>query len=163
MPAKKEAQSKPVEMFESALKIFWSGKFEQAVKAFEKITNDHPEEITLVEKCHSLIKVCSNRLEAEFKPTTVEELFLAATYHLNNNEYDESISYLKKALKKKSGNDAYLFTLACAYARCGEKEEAVETLKQAIKLNAHNRYYALNCTDFKKLEGESGFFKLLDK
>ncbi len=163
MPAKKETQPKPVEMFESALKLFWNGKYEQAIKAFEKIINNHPEEITLGAKINNFINVCNVRLEDEFDPKTAEDFYLTATCHLNNGECKESISWLQKALKKESHNDAYLFTLACAYARCGEKEEAVSTLKQAIRINEQNRFYALNCSDFKELEAETGFFKLLDK
>jgi tetratricopeptide (TPR) repeat protein len=162
MAAKKGVQSKPIEMFESALKYFWGEKYEQAKKAFEKIVGEYPEEYVLVERINAFINVCDERLSQEFKPSTADELYAAGVFHLNRNECKESVAYLRRAIKKDEHNDSYLFTLACALARCGESDEALDTIKQAVKLNANNRIFARTCGDFKALAEDKRFKQLTD-
>jgi len=162
MAKKKISQSKPIEMFESAHKLFWKGDYGRAKEAFEKILHDFPEEFALAERVRTFITVCEQRLAGDdFNPRSPQDQFLAGMILLNNGDFKESIAYLKKALKKDENNDAWLFALACAYAQNGQAEEAINTLRKAIAINGDNRFFAVNCSDFNDISKESEFLELV--
>lgn len=163
MTAKAKGKKKPIEMFESALKIFWGGQFEEAMAAFEKIRNESSDHLNLTDRVDTYISVCRTRLgEKDLKPRNAGDHYFYGVVQLNEGRINDSIKHLKKAVEKENTNDAWLFTLACAHALNGNNEEALANLENAIKINDDNRFYAHNCPDFAQIKSDSKFRQLLE-
>jgi tetratricopeptide (TPR) repeat protein len=149
MSAKKGDLDKALKKFESTLKQFWKGRYEEAMAAFEKLSEDDNLEPRLADRICTLINICKIRLGIdEVDPRSPEEHYLAGIIDLNNGRTEEGIAHLTRAVSRRKENDAWVYSLACAYALNGQEKKAKETLKKAIGLNADNRIYAFNCPDF---------------
>ena len=162
MGNKDDGHSKILEMFESAVKIFWDGQYREALSAFERIRESSIGFLHLSERINSYISACSIRLESGgLKPKTPGEYYIAGVIRLNEGKFDESLKYLSQAVDKDGSNDAWLFSLACAYALKGRNEEAISALSKAIEINRDNKFFARNCPDFYNIKGNKDFKELL--
>ena len=139
--------------FETAHKAFWKGDYAKALSGFEKLADQDGLDNTFTDRLLSYIDVCKKRIDNEnnSEPKSAEELYLAGVIELNRGEVDDAIGYLKKSIGKDKKNDAYHYTLACAYAIRGEAAETTRTLKTAIEMNPDNKIFARNCTEIAKL------------
>jgi tetratricopeptide (TPR) repeat protein len=164
MTARKQEKPKSIEMFESALKIFWEGNCEEALAAFRKIREENSGHTELIDKVDAYIKACENRFKRRgFKPKSAEEYYLVGILEMNDGRVDESLKHLTKAIERDGGNDAWIFTLACAYALNGDEERAISQLKKAIQLKEDNRIFALYCPDFNGIRNNAELQKLLHR
>jgi len=156
------ASKSPYSNYQTALKHFWKGDYDEARQAFEQILTSHPEEEVLGDRLRTLIAVCDERLSGDsFRPRTPEDYYLAGIVNINNGRPKEAIESLSKALKKNGENDSVHFSLACAYALYGKEDEALEALARAIELNSDNRVFARNCHEFQPLRESDRFAKLV--
>lgn len=157
-----EDLKKIIKKFESTIKIFWKGQYAEALSAFEQLRNHSLLDFTLADRIQTHVEVCKLRLGIdEIKPKAAEELYLAGVINLNRGKFEEGIAYLSQATGKDKGNDAYIYSLACAYARNKQHEEALENLNKAIAINPDNKIYASNCDDFSFLHEDENMSDLL--
>ena len=123
-------------------------------------STDH---IVLSDRINSYISACRQRLGGnDFKPRSAEDHFLIGMVRVNKGKLKEGISSINKALSKQKKNDAWLFSLACAYALDNQADEAANALEKAIALNGDNRIFARNCSDFRRLHGHQKIKQLLE-
>jgi tetratricopeptide (TPR) repeat protein len=138
--------------FETAHKAFWKGDYAKALSGFEKLVDQDGLDNTFTDRLLSYIDVCKKRLGVEDQdPKSAEELYLAGVFELNRGEVKNAIDYLKQSIGKDKKNDAYRYTLACAYAVNGEADETTKSLKAAIEMNPDNRIFARNCAEIAAL------------
>jgi tetratricopeptide (TPR) repeat protein len=152
------ATKKPnhIKDFEAAIQKFWKGKIDVALTAFQAIAEAEEVNPQLKYSAESHAAVCKARLESpEAEPQTAAEFYLAGVAALNNNETEASIKLLNDAIAKDKANDAYVYTLANAYAVKGDENEALAELQKAVAMNSDNKVYAQNSEDFIELAIES--------
>lgn len=157
-----EDLKKAVKKFESTLKIFWKGQYAEALSAFEQINSNNLPNTTLADRINTHAEVCRIRLGIdEIKPKAAEELYLAGIINLNRGKHEEGITYLNQATSKDSKNDAYIFSLACAYALDEQHDKALDHLNKAIAINPDNKIFARNCADFSFIHKDEKISSLL--
>lgn len=142
--------------FSAALAHFWKGDYAEATAAFEKIRTSDSLEPVVADRVRTMLAVCSERLSTDGVPVSAEEFYVSGIMLLNKGRHTESIEHLKTACGKAAGNDAYRFSLACAYATAGRRADAIATLTEAIRINPENRIFARNSREFIKLMREDG-------
>jgi tetratricopeptide (TPR) repeat protein len=148
--------AKALKHFETGQKKFWNGQYTEALSTFEKIIGDDGLESSFIQRINTYIKVCKERIGVdETKPKSAEELYTSGVYHLNNGDVEEGISYIKAAVNKEKDNDAYVLSLACAFAASGKAEEAIKSLETAITLNPDNKVFASNMHEISELSKNS--------
>jgi Flp pilus assembly protein TadD len=97
------------------------------------------------------------------RPRDAEEHYNHGVFLLNQENHEEALRTLDKALGMDPGNDKAMYAKACACARLGRRDEALEALRQAIESNPSNRVLAASDSDLDSLRQLDGLAELLKR
>lgn len=162
----KSSEAEVHELYGKALAALHSKKFKDARKLFEKIENDFPGEIEVIERARCFIRLCEREQNSgpDSNTDSAEEAFDLGVFHHNNHNHTEAQSLFQRALDiaDKKRSDHIHYALAASHVQEGDHKKAIEQLKKAIKLNADNRFFAANDPDFRPLAEDNSFRELVE-
>jgi TolA-binding protein len=147
-------------LYESALKLMQSGKFDKAHEAFLKMLADAPPD--LAERIRMYIAACVSQIN---KGTTTfqshEERYDYAISLLNHGHYEDAREHFHAILLDHDSADYAFYGLALLAGMTGNSEQCIEHLTEAIRLNSQNRLLARNDSDFDAVADDPRFTELL--
>ena len=137
--------------------------FDKAIKCFETLIADHPEEPEIQERAKVLIHACEKKIHDKGKTIfrSAEDHYNVGIADLNNRQLASAIEHLQHALKLAPKADHVLYALAAANALQGDREQALSYLKQSIHYRPENRFMASRDTDFAILLEDADFKQLV--
>ena len=143
---------KALRAYEQALKLLHAGSFEKALRQFQGLFDDFPEERELHERCARYMQVCERELSTVSTPQTAEEHLYAATLALNNGAPDEAIQHLTASEQLNADPAQIHYMMALAKAGKEELESSADHLLRSIELDPDNRYLARHESAFDVLQ-----------
>jgi tetratricopeptide (TPR) repeat protein len=152
-----------VHAYEAGIKLMHSENFDKAIKCFETLIADHPEEPEIQERTKVLIHACEKKISDKGKSVlrSAEDYYNVGIANLNNRQMDSAMEHLQHALKLAPKADHILYALAAASAVRGDREQALNYLKQSIQYRPENRFMASRDTDFGILHEDAEFKQLV--
>jgi tetratricopeptide (TPR) repeat protein len=152
-----------IEAYETALKLMHSEQFEKAIRCFEELVGDHPEEPEIQERAKVLIHACEKKMQERARTVlrSADDHYNVAIAELNRRELGAAIEHLRHALKLMPKADHIFYALATANALQGNREDALQNLKQSIHYRAENRFLAARDSDFESLRDDAEFRQLV--
>jgi tetratricopeptide (TPR) repeat protein len=160
-PAPDDATRKQtLAMYESALKLMQSGKFDKAHQAFSQMLQTAPQD--LADRIRMYIAACVAQIEkGSTKFETNEERYDYAISLLNQGQYEDAREQFQQILAKNESADYAFYGLALLASMTGDTQECIEKLREAIRLNGHNRLQARVDSDFETVSEDPRFTELL--
>ena len=162
-PLRKSTFSAAVKVYESALELVHSEKFDRAKTKFNELITRFPSDTELLERAHVLIQACDKRiLEMRSGPRlkTADDFYDVGVAELNGRNLDASRTHLEKALKLEPNADYVLYALAAVLCLSGERDQSLAYLRSAIQQRDQNRFQATNDADFSSLFEDPEFLDL---
>lgn len=152
-----------VQAYEAAIKLMHAEHFEKAVKCFENLIADHPDEPEIQERAKVLIHACEKKIHDKARTVlrSGDDHYNVGIADLNRRELDSAIQHLQHALKLAPKADHVLYALAAASALQGDRDHALNYLKQSIHHRPENRFQAARDTDFETLQEDADFKQLV--
>ena len=137
--------------------------FEKAIRAFDDLIAEHPEEPEIQERAKVLIHACEKKIHEKERTVlrSADDHYNVGIADLNRREIESAIQHLEHALKLTPKGDHVLYALAAANAVHGKREQALGFLKQAIHYRAENRFLAARDGDFESLQEDAEFKTLV--
>jgi tetratricopeptide (TPR) repeat protein len=152
-----------VAALEAGIKLMYSEDFGKAVKAFNKVIAEYPDEPEIQASAKARIQACEKKMHerarAVFK--TPDDHYNVAVALMNSGDLDTAMTHLQSALKLAPKADHFLYAMAAANALKGNRDQALSYLKQSIQSRAENRFQAVQDTDFAVLAEEQAFKELV--
>ena len=146
------------EEFSRGMELLYKQEYTKAIESFQNVAEAHPDELTLVDRCRTLINLCHQlRSRGRYKPQRFDDFYYLGVYHSNRGEYEVALKYFEEALKIQPKNEKIIYLKSSTYALLGDRHQAIENLRMAIKLEDANRIYARNDPDFESLYEEPEF------
>ena len=147
-------------MYESALKLMQSGKFDKAHQAFTQMLETAPQD--LADRIRMYIAACLAQIEkGSTKFETNEERYDYAISLLNQGQYEDAREQFREILAKNESADYAFYGLALLASMTGDTQECIEKLREAIRLNGQNRLQARADSDFETVAEDPRFTELL--
>jgi tetratricopeptide (TPR) repeat protein len=147
-------------MYESALKLMQSGKFDKAHQAFSQMLETAPQD--LADRIRMYIAACVAQIEkGSTKFETNEERYDYAISLLNQGQYEDAREQFQKILAANDSADYAFYGLALLASMTGDTQGCIEKLREAIRLNGHNRLQARVDSDFETVSEDPRFTELL--
>jgi tetratricopeptide (TPR) repeat protein len=152
-----------IQAYEAAIKLMHTEAFEKAIRAFEDLITEHPEEPEIQERAKVLIHACEKKIHEKERTVlrSADDHYNVGIADLNRREIESAIQHLEHALKLTPKADHVLYGLAAANAVQGNREQALGFLKQAIHYRAENRFLAVRDGDFESLQEDAEFKTLV--
>lgn len=152
-----------VAALEAGIKLMYAEDYAKAVKAFNKVIQDYPEEPEIQVSARARIQACEKKLQERSRTVyrTADDHYNVAVALLNTGDLDSAIDHLQSALKLAPKADHVLYAMAAANALKGNKDQALSYLKQSIHHRPENRFQASQDTDFAVLVEEQAFKDLV--
>ena len=154
------ARKSTLSLYETALKLMQSGKFEKAHEAFAKMLESAPQD--LADRIRMYISACVAQIN---KGTTSfqshEERYDYAISLLNHGNYDDAREHLQDILLKEKSADYAFYGLALLASLTGDHDTCIQHLTEAIRLNGQNRLQARLDSDFDGVVEDPRFTELL--
>jgi tetratricopeptide (TPR) repeat protein len=137
--------------------------FEKAIRCFENLIAEHPEEPEIQERAKVLIHASEKKLQEKGRTVlrSSEDHYNVGVADLNRREMASAIQHLEHALKLAPKADHVLYALAAANAIQGNRDEALNHLRQAIHFRSENRFLAARDADFELLYEDPDFKQLV--
>ena len=154
------ARTRALAHYEAALRLMQDGKFDKACDAFRQLLASSPAD--LAERIRMYINACTqhaSRHESRFH--SGEERYDYAISLLNDGNYEDARTQLKKILSDNSGADYALYGLAVLASMTGDAHSCLVHLTEAIRLNPRNRIQARSDSDFQDMADDPRFTELL--
>jgi tetratricopeptide (TPR) repeat protein len=152
-----------VAALEVGIKLMYAEDYGKAVKAFNNVIADYPEEPEIQASAKARIHACEKKLQergrAVFK--TADDHYNVAVAMMNSGNLENAMNHLEAALKLAPKADHVLYALAATSALQGNRDQALNYLKQSIHHRAENRFQALQDNDFAVLSEEQAFKDLV--
>ena len=138
-------------------------EFEKAIRCFENLVTEHPEEQEIQERAKVLLHACEKKVQEKGRTIlrSADDYYNVGIAELNRRELDSAIQHLQHALKLTPSGDHILYALATANALRGNREQALQFLKQSIGYRGENRFLAVRDSDFESLQDDPEFKKLV--
>ena len=138
-------------------------QFEKAIKGFQTLITNHPEEPEIHERAKVLIHACEKKVHEKARTVlrSADDHYNVGVADLNRRELDSAIQHLQQALRLAPKADHILYALATANALQGNRDQALSYLKQSIHSRLENRFQAARDTDFETLQGDADFKQLI--
>jgi outer membrane protein assembly factor BamD (BamD/ComL family) len=159
-PSADPARKSTLALYEIALKLMQSGKFDKAHESFSKMLVDAPSD--LAERIRMYIAACVSQIN---KGTTTfqshEERYDYAISLLNHGNYEDAREHFHAILLDHDTADYAFYGLALLAGMTGNSEECIQHLTDAIRLNGQNRLLARNDSDFEAVADDPRFTELL--
>lgn len=159
-PPSDEARKKTIVLYEQALKLMQSGKYEKAHIIFNQMLASAPYD--LAERIRMYIAACVAQISkgsASFE--SHEERYDYAISLLNHGHYEDAREHFQAILLKKNSADYAFYGLALLASMTGDTQTCIDHLTQAIRLNAQNRIQARSDSDFDGVVDDPRFTELL--
>jgi tetratricopeptide (TPR) repeat protein len=154
------ARKATLELYESAIKLMQSGKFEKAHDAFSKMLAGAPQD--LADRIRMYIAACVAQIH---KGSTTfeshEERYDYAISLLNHGHYEDAREHFQTILLDHDTADYAFYGLALLASMTSNTDGCIEHLTEAIRLNAHNRFQARLDSDFDNVANDPRFTELL--
>ena len=152
-----------VQAYEAGLKLMHGEEFEKAIRCFEDLINDHPEEPEIQERAKVLIHACEKKIQDKARTVlrSGDDHYNFGIAELNRRELGSAIEHLQQALKLMPKADHVLYALATANALQGNRDQALQYLKQSIQHRPENRFLATRDADFDSLHEDPDFRQLV--
>jgi len=152
-----------VAALESGIKLMYAEDYGKAIKAFNKVIADYPEEPEIQASAKARIHACENKMQDRTRTVlrSADDHYNVAVAFLNGGELDSAITHLQSALKLSPKADHILYAIAAANALKGNKDQALAYLKQSIDQRSENRFQAAVDPDFAALIEEQSFKDLI--
>ena len=137
--------------------------FEKAIRSFENLIADHPEEPEIQERAKVLIHACEKKIQEKGRTVlrSADDHYNVGVADLNRRAIPSAIQHLEHALKLNPKADHVLYALAAAKALEGNRDQALSHLKQSIHHRPENRFLAVRDDDFESLQEDSDFKQLV--
>lgn len=135
----------------------------KAVKAFNKVIAEYPEEPEIQASAKARIHACEKKIAERSRTVfrTADDHYNVAVAMMNSGDLDEAMTHLQSALKLAPKADHVLYAMAAANALKGNRDQALSYLKQSIHHRAENRFQAIQDNDFAVLAEEQAFKDLV--
>jgi tetratricopeptide (TPR) repeat protein len=152
-----------VTALEAGIKLMYAEDYGKAVKAFNKVIADYPEETEIQASARARIQACEKKLQDQKRTVfrSADDHYNVAVAFLNGGQLDSAVTHLQSALKLAPKADHILYAIAAANALKGNKDQALVYLKQSIDHRAENRFQAAVDPDFAGLSEEQSFKDLV--
>lgn len=160
-PAPDENLKKTLALYESTIKLMYSGKYEKAHATFNEMLAVAPD--GLADRIRMYIATCVSHItKGESKFETHEERYDYAISLLNQGHYEDAREHFEAILLATENTADYAFYgLALLSSMTGETQRCIEHLTEAIRLNAQNRIQARSDSDFDGVADDPRFTELL--
>jgi len=155
-----KARQETLALYETALKLMQSGKYEKAHDAFNKMLETAPQDFA--DRIRMYIAACVSHITkgtSDFK--SHEERYDYAISLLNHGNYEDAREHFEKILLEHSSADYAFYGLALLSSMTGNTQKCIEHLTQAIRLNAQYRFQARLDSDFAGVSDDPRFTELL--
>ena len=155
-----ESRAHALALYESALRLMQTGKYEAAHEAFNKLLAEGPAE--LADRIRMYINACLLQVskgKTEF--ASHEERYDYAISLLNNGHYEDARDQFKAILAEERNADYAFYGLAVLASMTGDSHTCLEHLTEAIRLNGRNRIQARSDSDFQDMADDPRFTDLL--
>lgn len=159
-PVNGDARSRSLELYESALRLMQTGKYDAAHEAFNSLLRECPPE--LADRIRMYISACLLQVskgKTEF--ASHEERYDYAISLLNSGQYEDARGEFKGILADKQSADYAFYGLAVLASMTGDSQTCLEHLTEAIRLNSRNRIQARSDSDFQDMADDPRFTDLL--
>ncbi|HEY4381646.1 MAG TPA: hypothetical protein VGN01_14950 [Acidobacteriaceae bacterium] len=154
------ARAHTLAQYEAALRLMQEGKFEKAHVAFNHMLSSSPAD--LAERIRMYINACLQQIsKGQTKFQSPEERYDYAISLLNDGNYEDARTELKKILADNSQADYAFYGLAILSSMTGDAHTCLEHLTEAIHLNSKNRIQARADSDFQDMADDPRFTELL--
>lgn len=154
------ARKSTLALYESALKLMQSGKYEKAHDAFNAMLETAPHD--LADRIRMYIAACVSQIsKGTTKFETHEERYDYAISLLNQGHYEDAREHFEEILLKDKEADYAFYGLALLASMTGETQKCIDHLTEAIRLNAQNRLQARSDSDFEGVADDPRFTELL--
>lgn len=152
-----------VTALEAGIKLMYAEDFAKAVKAFNKVVADYPDEPEILASAKARIQACEKKLQEKARTVyrTPDDHYNVAVAMMNRGDLDSAMTHLQSALKLAPKADHILYAIAAANALQGNRDQALHYLKQSIHHRAENRFQAVQDNDFAVLAEEQAFKDLV--
>jgi tetratricopeptide (TPR) repeat protein len=154
------ARKQTLAMYETALKLMQSGKYDKAHQAFTQMLETAPQD--LADRIRVYIAACMSQIEkGSTKFESNEERYDYAISLLNQGQYDDARQHFQQILSQNESADYAFYGLALLASMTGDTQECIDKLREAIRLNGHNRLQARVDSDFEPVAEDPRFTELL--
>jgi tetratricopeptide (TPR) repeat protein len=152
-----------VAALEVGIKLMYSEDSAKAVKAFQKVIADYPNEPEIQASAKARIQACEKKMQERARTVyrTADDHYNVAVALMNRGDLVSALTHLQSALKLAPKADHILYAIAAANALQGNKDQALNYLKQSIHHRPENRFQALQDNDFAVLAEEQAFKDLV--
>jgi tetratricopeptide (TPR) repeat protein len=147
-------------LYEQALRLMQSSRFEEACVAFDKLLASNPGD--LADRVRMYINACQQQA-AKGKTTfaNTEERYDYAVSLLNNGHYEDAREQFQAILQTNDKADYAFYGLAVLASMTGDSHTCLEHLTEAIRQNPRNRIQARSDSDFQDMADDPRFTELL--
>ncbi|HEX6509927.1 MAG TPA: tetratricopeptide repeat protein, partial [Chloroflexota bacterium] len=147
-------------IYESALKLMQTGKFEKAHAAFSQMLDGAPQD--LADRARMYIAACVSQIDKKTtKFESHEERYDYAISLLNQGHYEDAREHFQQILQENEGADYAFYGLALLASMTGDTKDCIQHLGEAIRLKAQNRLQARSDSDFESMAEDPRFTELL--
>ena len=160
VPPTSSNRAQSLALYEQALALLQSGKYDQAKEAFTSMLADSPSD--LAASIRMYINACL--LQIGNGKTTFhshEERYDYAISLLNDGHYEDAREHLRTILAENANADYAFYGLAVLASMTGETHTCLEHLTEAIRQNPRNRLQARSDSDFQDMADDPRFTELL--
>ena len=146
--AELESYQKALDGLERALRSLYKNEIEKAKEQLERLRDNHGSEQELMDRVHSYLAVCEQRMAPVVRPKTAEEIVTQGVMELNAGNLQEAIKCFTKGLEQLPDDPHIQYCLGAAHARAGDAGEAAKHLRLAIQRDPTTRIHVKNDRDF---------------
>jgi tetratricopeptide (TPR) repeat protein len=152
-----------IQAYEAGIKLMHAEQFEKAIRCFENLIAEHPEEPEIQERAKVLIHASEKKIHDKGRTVlrSADDHYNVGIADLNRRALSSAIEHLQHALKLAPKADHILYALATANALQENRDQALHYLKQSIHYRPENRFLAARDNDFASLHDDADFKQLI--
>ena len=159
-PPDDAARKSTLSLYETAIKLMQSGKYEKAHDAFVKMLESAPPDLAASIRRNITICVAQTQ-DSSNQFSSPEERYDYAVSLLNHGHYEDAREHLQAILLKEKSADYAFYGLALLSGMTGDADRCIEHLSEAIRLNGQYRFQARLDSDFDSVCEDPRFTELL--
>ena len=152
-----------IQAYEAGIKQMHAEEFSKAIRCFEGLLAEYPEETEIQGRAKVLVHACEKKIQEKGKAVlrSADDYYNIGIADLNRRELQAAIDHLQHALKLMPKADHILYALATANALQGQRDQALDYLKQSIHYRGENRFLAARDSDWESLQDDADFKQLV--
>lgn len=155
-----DSRAQTLALYETALRLMQDGKYEKAHSAFNQMLASSPAD--LADRIRVYMNACVQQISKKKTDfSTPEERYDYAVSLLNDGNYEDARTELKKIIAENGQADYAFYGLAVLASMTGDSQACLEQLTEAIRLNSRNRIQARSDSDFQDMADDPRFTELL--